>query len=298
MHAKNMRNVTDDQKPVFYCKSCDYSCTKKFLWNQHIKTKKHENKNKELLDDEKVRAFLAHKNMPLVCECGKTYKHVQSFNRHLKECKGKSIDQEKAELRGMITTLICQNQHMLSENQEMREMLKDVIPKIGNTTITNKFNLQLFLNEQCKDAINLTEFVETLELGLSDLDETRQNGYVSGISSIIVRGLKELELHKRPIHCSDIKREVLYVKDNDTWERDNEDKGKMKQVIAKVANKQIDKIKEWEARNPNWNLTESGTKGYIEMVQNVTDGRGESEDKSNNRIIKTIAKEVIIEKQN
>ena len=198
----------------------------------------------------------------------------------------------------MITTLIRQNQDMLTENQEMREMLKDVIPKIGNnnTTITNKFNLQFFLNEQCKDAINLTEFVETLELGLSDLDETRQNGYVSGISSIIVRGLKELDLHKRPIHCSDLKREVLYVKDNDTWERENDNKQKMKQVIATVANKQIDKIKEWESRNPDWNLTESGTQSYIEMVRNVTDGHGDEEDRSNNRIIKTIAKEVIIEK--
>jgi hypothetical protein len=178
----------------------------------------------------------------------------------------------------------------------MREMLRDVIPRIGNnnTTINNKFNLQIFLNEQCKDAINLTEFVDTLELGLSDLDETRQNGYISGISSIIVRGLKELDLHKRPIHCCDLKREVLYVKDDDKWERENEGKCKIKQAIAVVANKQFDKIKEWEVSNPCWNSTESGTQSYIEMVKQVTTAN--DDDRSANRIIKSIAKEVVIER--
>ena len=166
----------------------------------------------------------------------------------------------------------------------------------NNTTITNKFNLQFFLNEQCKDAINLTEFVETLELGLADLDKTRENGYVSGISSIIVRGLKELDLHKRPIHCCDLKREILYVKDDDKWERDGDDKQKMKQAINTVATKQFDKIKDWEASNPSWNLTETGTQNYIEMVKEVTTGGDDGDDRSNNRIIKAVAKEVIIDK--
>ena len=184
---------------------------------------------------------------------------------------------------------------MLNENKEMRGMLLDVIPKIGNTTITNKFNLNFFLNEQCKDAINLTDFIDTLELGLEDLNQTRQNGYITGISNIIIRGLRELDLYKRPIHCSDLKREILYVKDNNTWERDNDNKQKMKSVITTVAKKQIDKIKEWESQNPDWNKTDSGTNKYIEMVKNVTD-IDDDDEKYNNRIIKTIAKEVIIEK--
>ena len=221
-----------------------------------------------------------------------TYSELQ--NRHKKVCRDEKQESEKNELRGMIASLIRQNENTITENRDMREILKDVIPKIGNnnTTITNKFNLQLFLNEQCKDAINLFEFVETLELGLADLDETRRNGYVSGISSIIVRGLKELDLHKRPIHCCDLKRDILYVKDDDKWEKDDNDNRKIKQAITVVANKQFDKIKDWEENNPNWNLTDTGTQSYIEMVKELTT----ESDKTNNRIIKSIAKEVIIEK--
>tara|TARA_Y100000389_G_scaffold124515_2_gene121893 strand:- start:13286 stop:13921 length:636 start_codon:yes stop_codon:yes gene_type:complete len=202
---------------------------------------------------------------------------------------------EKEELRGMISTLITQNQNIIMENKEMRELVKDMIPKIGsnNTTINNKFNWQFFLNEQCKEALNLTDFVETLKLSLADLDETRQNGYVTGITNIFIRGLRELELHKRPIHCSDLKREVLYVKDNDTWEKDNENKQMVKHAINTVAKRQIDKIKEWEANAPDWNQTEEGTQKYIEMVRNVT---GDNNEISENKIIKTIAKETIIEK--
>ena len=295
MLKKICSDKTENTKNEYYCDKCDYYCNKIFLLKQHIETKKHIRKN--LSSD-------AQKDMPDMltysCSCGKSYQHVQSFKRHQKKCKEAkcqvvTLDNEKKELRNMITTLIKQNQTMLSENTEMRELLKDVIPKIGNTTITNKFNLQFFLNEQCKDAINLTEFVETLSLEVTDLDKTRESGYISGISNIIVRGLKELDLHKRPIHCSDLKREVLYVKENDTWEKDNDDKEKMKQVITTVAKKQIDKIKEWEAENPDWNKSDNGTQEYIDMVKELTGSQGE-EDKSNNRIIKTIAKEVIIEK--
>ena len=293
MAQKICPDKASNDSPKFYCEKCDYSCNKLFLFKQHCSTKKH-------LRTECSKKLTKHAQI-YECPCGRTYKHIQSYNRHQKSCQHaqinqtRSSDKEKEELRGMIATLITQNQNMLLENKEMREMVKDMIPKIGsnNTTITNKFNLQFFLNEQCKDAINLTDFVETLKLELADLDETRQNGYVTGITNIFVRGLRELELHKRPIHCSDLKREVLYVKDNDTWEKDNEEKQMMKQAITTVAKRQIDKIKEWEANNPNWNKTESGTQMYIEMVRNVT---AADDERSENKIIKAVAKEVIIEK--
>jgi len=273
----------------FYCSKCDYGCDKSFLFVQHQKTKKHNSCSGSLMLTKNMQEH--------ICSCGRVYKHIQSFNRHVKNCtKETPIFNEKDDLQKTITTLITQNQNMLMENKEMREMVKDMIPKIGNnnTTINNKFNLQVFLNEQCKDAINLTDFVDTLQLELADLEQTRQSGYITGITKIFVRGLKELELHKRPLHCSDLKRDVLYVKDNDTWEKDGEDKQMMKRAISTVAKKQIDVIKEWEASNPDWNKTEAGTQMYIDMVKNVTD-TGE-DDKNDNKIIKTIAKEVIIEK--
>ena len=278
-------------KKVFYCEKCDYRCHKLFLFKQHCSTKKH--------CEIKCSKMLKKNADQYKCHCGRIYKHIQSYNRHLKTCNvelSQCQNSEKEELRGMISTLITQNQNMLMENKEMRELVKDMIPKIGsnNTTITNKFNWQFFLNEQCKDAINLTDFVETLKLSLADLAETRQNGYITGITNIFVRGLRELELHKRPIHCSDLKREILYVKDNDTWEKDTENKQMVKNAISTVAKRQINKIKEWEAVNPNWNQTENGTQMYIEMVRNL--GGCDDDERADNKIIKIIAKETIIDK--
>ena len=279
----------------FYCQKCKYGCNRKNLFEQHKRTKKH---NTDVIHD---RASNKHK-----CNCGRTYRYIRNLNRHLQDCvegvshkntsNVLSLSNDNAELKNMITTLITQNNNILSENKEMVGLVKEMIPKIGNnnTTINDKFNLQIFLNERCKDAINMTEFVETLHLEMDDLDNTCQNGYISGIANIFVKGLKQLELHQRPIHCSDLKREVIYVKDNDTWERDNEEKT-IKKAINAVSKKQIDKIKEWEQYNPDWTNTENGTKEYIEMVRNVTNTGG-GDGKTDNKIIKTIAKEVIIEK--
>ena len=206
------------------------------------------------------------------------------------------VDIEKQELRNMVTTLITQNQAMLMENKEMREMVHDMLPKIGsnNTTINNRFNLQVFLNEKCKDAINLSEFVESLQLELGDLENTTQVGFVGGVAKIFVKGLRELDLHKRPIHCSDLKRDVLYVRDNDTWKKDSDNNKHVKAAINTVAKKQISSIKEWEDKNPDWNKTEEGTEQYIKMVRHVT---GSSDDNTiENKIIKSIAKEVAISK--
>ena len=278
------KNVSKEKKQ-YYCEKCDYSCDKMFLFKQHCSTKKHKNG--------KCSKMLKKYAPVYKCECGKEYKHIQSFNRHTKNCIVKNSEREKRELRTMISSLVSQNQNMLMENKEMRELVKDMIPKIGNTTINNKFNLNLFLNEECKDAINLTDFITNLKLELNDLDNTRQNGYITGISNIFIRELKQLELHKRPIHCSDIKREILYVKDNNTWEKDNEDNTIMKGAINSLAKRQINKIKEWELENPTWNKTEEGRNNYIKMVKTITEC---DDDKVDNKIIKSIAKEVIIDK--
>ena len=178
----------------------------------------------------------------------------------------------------------------------MREMVKDMIPKIGNNnnnTTINKFNLNLFLNEECKDAINLTDFVETLKLEFEDLDNTREKGYITGITNIFVRGLRQLDFNKRPIHCSDLKREVLYVKDNNIWEKDSNEKDKLKKALAVVSKRQINKIKEWEKNYPNWDQTEQGTANYIDMIKSLTQY---TDSDNENKIIKTIVKEVIIDK--
>lgn len=282
MLRKICDNKTNTKKNMFTCIKCDYECNTMFLYKQHCETKKHKkNECSKMLT----------KICELKCACGKVYKHVQSFNRHKKQCS-KVDDNENKELRGMISALISQNKDILTENKEMRHIVKDMLPKMGNTTV-NKFNLNVFLNEKCKDALNLTEFIETLQLKMIDLDDTRQYGYVTGITNIMIRGLRELEHHRRPIHCSDLKREILYVKDNNSWAKDNEDKALMKRAISCVAKRQIDTIKDWENANGTWNNTERGKQMYVDIVKNVTGSEGNISD---NKIIKTIAKEVTIEK--
>ena len=311
MLKKYANSETINKNWQFYCEKCDYGCNKKFLFSQHLKTKKH---LKQKCSNNAQKNMQEH----LCCEkCGKQYKHIQSYKRHVRKCVilaetppkcenvvvsdsnsmiEHEVDIEKQELRNMVTTLITQNQAMLMENKEMREMVHDMLPKIGsnNTTINNRFNLQVFLNEKCKDAINLSEFVESLQLELGDLENTTQVGFVGGVAKIFVKGLRELDLHKRPIHCSDLKRDVLYVRDNDTWKKDSDNNKHVKAAINTVAKKQISSIKEWEDKNPDWNKTEEGTEQYIKMVRHVT---GSSDDNTiENKIIKSIAKEVAISK--
>ena len=296
MAHKICDNDTYIKKPKFECEECNYSCNTNFLFNQHIKTIKHNSK--------KCSKMLNQNMQPLVCSCGKKYKHIQSYNRHNKDCKlnneKKNIKKEENELyKNIIDTLIEQNNNIILENKKMRDMVDSIIPKIGNCnyTINNKFNIHLFLNETCKDALNLDEFVETLKLEINDLDETRKSGYVYGIANIFVRELNQLDLHKRPIHCSDLKREILYIKNNNNWEKDNNKKQLMKNAITSIAKKQIDKINEWELVYNNCKNNDLQTNNYLQLIKNTTDKGNKLEiEKNENKIIKFIAKEVLIDK--
>lgn len=279
-----------------YCEICDYGCNKRFLMVQHQKTKKHEMlKNAQsTLPTSKTDAV---KDALQVCRCGRKYKHVQSYNRHLKTCEKAAVSENNAvivsNVHVMLSTLSEQYKNIVTENAEMRRIVKELLPRLGNTTINNQFNIQMFLNEECKDALNLTEFIETLHLDHTDLTSTRENGYAVGISNIFIRGLKALDFNKRPIHCSDLKQEILYVKDYGVWEKEDIDKQKIKGAITSVSKKQINTIKKWEENNPEWQNSEEGTQEYCEMIQHVTYPNNEEE---NNKIIKNIARELILDK--
>ena len=290
-----------NKKYKFYCEKCDYGCNRRFLMSQHEKTQKHQ----MLKNAQKCSSIQEEVSDLHHCKCGKKYKHVQSYKRHVKNCQVAQTnlemivenknDKTSDDLRNMLSTISEQYKNMVIENAEMRKIVTELIPRIGNnnTTINNQINIQMFLNEECKDALNLTDFIDTLKLDMADLDSTRENGYVIGIANIFLRGLKALDLNKRPIHCSDLKREVLYVKDDGIWEQENDEKQKIKQAITSVAKKQIDAIKQWEEEHPGWQNTEKGTKEYCEMVQQVTTPTNEEKD---NRIIKNIASGVVLDK--
>jgi hypothetical protein len=202
-------------------------------------------------------------------------------------------------------------EYLIKENSEFKSLImelikKDNISNISNNTVSNNtinsnnktFNLQFFLNEQCKDALNIGEFVDSIKVQLSDLENTGRIGYVEGVSKILIKNLNELDVVKRPIHCSDLKREVIYIKDDNKWLKENEDKQVIKKAIKDVANKNIRQITEWASLNPDCKNSESKKNNqYLNIVMNSMSGGSNEEQHSNiEKIIKNITKSVIIEK--
>jgi hypothetical protein len=206
--------------------------------------------------------------------------------------------------KDLVIQLIKHNhdlQMMLQDqNNKMYELAKDG-KNITNTNTTNNhthFNLNVFLNETCKDAINLMDFVNSLQVKLKDLENTSKLGYAEGISNIFINGLNELEVHKRPIHCSDLKREILYIKDEDLWEKEDEDKTKLTKAIKIIGSKNMNQISEWQKENPEYNNPESKQSDrYMKMICNAMSGSTKEEQNNNiQKVIRNVAKEVVIDK--
>jgi hypothetical protein len=197
-----------------------------------------------------------------------------------------------------------ENSEMKNMMLEQQNMMMDVIKtgthnNITNTNSHNKtFNLNFFLNETCKNALNIDEFVSSIKVSLDDLENTGRQGYIEGISSIILNKLKNLNHYDRPIHCADQKREILYIKNDNQWTKDDEQKTNLSKAIKEVANKNIKQISEWQKLNPEYNDPDSKQNDkYMKIVLNSMSGSTVEEQKNNiNKIIKNVAKEVIIEK--
>jgi hypothetical protein len=193
---------------------------------------------------------------------------------------------------------------LLNQNNMLQNQILDMCKERTNTCINNgnisynkTFNLNIFLNEQCKDAMNIMDFVESLKLQISDLESVGKLGFVEGISNIIVRNLKALDVHKRPVHCSDTKREVLYIKDEDKWEKENQDKKKLKKAIKHIAHKNSKMISEFKAKYPDCIHSDSKKSDqYNKLIIEAMGGLGNEDEDNENKIIKKIAKEVVINK--
>ena len=193
-------------------------------------------------------------------------------------------------------------QNIQQKNQDLQEKLLEAVKegKTINNTINNnqKFNLQVFLNEQCKDAINMSDFLANMTLDMEDLTETGRLGYVGGISRILVNKLQELDIYKRPLHCTDLKRETLYIRDNDVWEKENNSKETMKKLVNKVANKNCKTMRQWTQEHPNY--TEMDTpenQEFMKLSDAVLGGFGEQESKLfRDKVIRSVIKEVMINK--
>ena len=288
----------------YYCNICDYNTSRKSQYERHLLTSKH-------IKSTNFQPFSSESSIfinKFTCSCGKEYKEKSGLWRHKKICKIDNKTDKKTEENEIISINPPEDEPSLKEmfikvvehNQEMMKLLQETIPKIGNTTNnTNNFNLNFFLNEQCKDALNIMDFIDQLKVKLSDLDMVGRIGYTEGISKIFIRGLKELDVFKRPIHCSDLKRETLYVKDQDSWEKDNEEKKKLKTAIKFIAAKNLKQLNEWKEEYPESDDYDSKKHmEYHNIIINATGGSTvEEDDKNFNKIIKNVAKEVTIEKE-
>lgn len=283
---------------LFECENCDYKCYRKYDYDRHLLTRKH-----KILTNPYKNGVKSVEEKKYVCECGNEYKHRQSLCAHRKKCL--HIEKNENENENEKEDL---TDYLLKENNELKKMIIDVCKTMqNNNTLTNScnnnhtnsynktFNLQFFLNETCKDAMNLVDFVESIKIQLSDLENVGKNGFIQGISNIIVKNLKALDVTKRPVHCSDYKREVMYVKDDDKWSKEEIENKKLKKAINHVAHKNICLIPEWKAKYPDCIFSDSEKSDqYNHIIYESMDNN----DSNSEKIIKKIAKEVIIEKDN
>ena len=259
----------------FECIICDFNTCKKCDFNRHLKTLKHKN-NEILINNSHERA-----NKMFACECGKVYKHNKSLYNHKKRCIVKTIELKEEEPptsvivnnnidQTMIMRLISENndiknlllmqQQQLLEQQkqlgEQQRQLVEIVPKICNVTnntahIKQNFNINVFLNEQCKNAINMNDFIKQIKLTLDDLDLTKNKGLEIGLSNAIIQSINKMSLFERPLHCTDTKRETLYIKDNDSWEKDSS-KTKIKGALHNLNKAHFKLIQDWIAQNPDF----------------------------------------------
>ena len=293
----------------FTCEACKFKCYKEYNYKAHLATPKHQKFTKVYQSLQK-NATLSNS---LVCVCSKKYSTRMGLWKHKQKCifvknLTNATNEIVSELKdinnidrdGLIIKL-------LKDNEEIRQILKEVIPKMGNnTTINNNnnttnnntlnnFNLNFFLNEQCKDALNISEFVESLKITFDDLLYSKKNGLVQGISNVMIRGLKELDIYKRPIHCTDKKRETMYIKDKEKWEKD-ETHEIMKNTIEMIADKERNALQIWTDDNPDWMETEQKQIAYLTMLRNISEPI-EDEEKNGRKIIRAVSREVIIDKK-
>ena len=298
---------------VFECISCDYVCSKSSDYIKHLQTKKHVQCAVETDGNQKSPKVAEISHDCIIC--GRSYKNRSGLWKHGKagcapmqpnleptseqDLNDGAVVEILKQHREFKDLIMEQNKQIMDQNRQIMEMSKHQAQITNNNNITNnQFNLQIFLNEKCKDALNITDFVESIQLTLTDLENIGSNGFIEGISNILVKGLKNLDVYKRPIHCSDLKREIMYVKDENSWKKDNEENHKIKNAIKQLAHNNIKQIPVWKEENPECKDSESKKNDlYLKIVNESMGGHTKKEDDDNyEKIIKKVAKETTIDK--
>ena len=290
----------------FYCKKCDYTSRNKYDFKKHLSTAKH-NKMKMVKNDNK------NDNKPLKfkCEfCGKCYKYRSGLSRHqTKPCSGtntivlkksrksrQKVAKPYMEGEQMSDTLMSLTKTLAQQGELIEKLVNsqnEMIPRLGNNN-NNKISINVFLNEHCKEAMNIEDFIDNIKISLEDLEYTNEHGYVKGISNIFTKNLTDMEATQRPIHCSDKKRLQFYVKEKDKWEKDKQNV-KLNSTIQEITKKQILELKQWEDSHPNYLNNNAQYMEWQKMVQNLMGGgTAKAQVKNTESIKKTISQTVDI----
>lgn len=301
----------------FSCIDCNYTTSKQTNYDKHLLTAKHQ----RMTNDDKKVAKSSHHTFD--CICGNIYKYRQGLFNHKKKCLLQDTindgtvtmpippEESKDNYIDIINRLIADNRELrntvINQSVEHKKETKEIVSKmmelstinnVTNNTINsvtnNKLNINVFLNEKCKDAMNFTDFIETVQITDDDLENNASLGFVGGMSKIFLDNLKNISIYKRPIHCTDIKGETIYIKDEDRWEKE-EDMRKFKNAIQEISRKSMVHLSQWREENPEYvNLDSELGEKYILMNQSSI--AGNNRDVYHNKIIKTVAKEVTLDK--
>tara|TARA_Y100000389_G_scaffold136479_1_gene134042 strand:- start:6133 stop:7011 length:879 start_codon:yes stop_codon:yes gene_type:complete len=282
--------INSDQKVAkvakeYYCDSCYYKCYNKTNYDKHLATAKHKKLQIMINSDQKVA------NNEFICLCGKSYKHNRSLWYHKQKCSYieniENVVNENQD-KEIILSLVNESRELRNMMIEQQKQISELIPKVGttiNNTINNnqKFNINVFLNEKCRDAINMTDFIKSIKISIEQLEAIKTTGMAQGLSSAIMTNLNSLSVYERPIHCTDIKRETLYIKDDNQWECDS-DKTRIKTAIKQMAGKPYVPLQEWISQNPDFKEVDEKQ----DYVANVLSTIGKSTDTIDKKIIKNV----------
>ncbi len=213
--------------------------------------------------------------------CGKVYKHESGLSRHKLKCNASIFETQNKQIQEL--------QQLLKKTiDDNKNTIDNILPKVGTKIINNNLTVNVFLNEECKNAMNIKEFVNQLELSKDDLQYTKDNGYIKGITKIFVKNLTDMPLNFRPIHCSNLTNLDFYIKDENRWDKDGEN-DKINKSILDITQKQIKQLKEWEATNPNWNESDNDISSYMKTLVSLTNNTDDDESVKN---LETIKKEI------
>ena len=300
---ENVANGGRKNSMKYYCENCDYNCCKKYNWEKHLATDKHTNAISEIENGKKWQKS----GNKFECEnCNRSYATNSGLWKHKQQCK--SNDESDGDVEDKIKKTDEMSElvkYLMKENQEFKNLILEIVKKdtnnnCNNTTTTNShnkaFNLNFFLNETCKDAMNIMDFVDSIKLQLSDLEKVGELGYVEGISNIIVKNLNELDVTQRPVHCTDKKRETMYIRDENKWEKD-ESNSKIKKAIKRVASKNQRLLPKFKEAHPDCGTYHSKySDQYNKIIIESVGGSGDNDAEKEEKIIRNISKNVVVEK--